>query len=233
MGHRAPPERPWRGENSDRDEGRGNLGGGGAICTHAGRNYRSGAAVLQTQGHLSPLTSLLYAEMGVSSLQQVTRNPEGTEITGEPPEAFPGGTPPLRTQPQAQERWRASGREVPAEVGRTRAAPTAQAERAGRGASTQTEVTPGGPPTQRREPPGESCAPELSMGTGTSCICAVRERSEGNVERSYRLCYLVEIPIKRASSHRRDSVSGSTPSNQQQPGTGPPSRGTHSGDADL
>lgn len=153
--------------------------------------------------------------MGISSLQQVTRHPEGTEITGEPPEAFPGGgTPPLRTQ--AQEKWRASGREVPAEVGRTRAAPTAQAEQAGRGASTQTEVTPGGPPTQRREPPGESCAPELSMGTGTSCICAVHERGEGNIERGYRLCYLVEIPIKRASSHRRDSVSGSTPSNQQQ-----------------
>ena len=61
------------------------------MWTHAGRNYRSGAAVLQTQGHLSPPTNLLYAEMGISSLQQVTRNPEGTEITGEPPEAFPGG----------------------------------------------------------------------------------------------------------------------------------------------
>lgn len=73
---------------------------------------------------------------------------------------------------------------------------------------TQREVTPRAPPPRRRnrEPPEESCPPELSMGRETSCICAVRERGKGNTEHSYRFCYLVEIPIKCASSHRRASV---------------------------
>ena len=136
-------------------------------------NYMSGAAVLQTQGHLSPPTNLLYAEMGISSLQQVTRNPEGTEITGEPPEAFPGGghrpsgpNPKPRRDGEPRrgkslQRW--GGPEQP-QLPR-------QNEQVEEPRPRQ-EVTPGGPPTQRREPPGESCAPELPTGTGTSCICA-------------------------------------------------------------
>lgn len=56
--------------------------------------------MVQTQGHLSLPTKLLYTEMGISSLQEVTSNPEGTEITGEPPEAFPGRNCPSGPDPK-------------------------------------------------------------------------------------------------------------------------------------
>ena len=74
--------------------------------------------MVQTQGHLSLPTELLYTEMGISSLQEATRNPEGTKITGEPPEAFPGRTCPSGPDPKPRRDGKPQ-REVPAEMGST------------------------------------------------------------------------------------------------------------------
>ena len=80
MGQRAPPERTRRGEHSDRDErGQGTSAEAGLPAPPQERRCRlrapksSDKPPLHRDGHLQPTGS--------------DTNPEGTEVTGEPPEA--------------------------------------------------------------------------------------------------------------------------------------------------
>lgn len=146
-------------------------------------------------GHLSLPTSLLSTEMGISSLQEATRTQRGLRSQGSHQKLSLGGRCPSGPNPKPRrdgeprggrslQRWGVhptgqggeppSSPNCPGGKSRPRRTRSLDPERSHAKSASTTEKEQGASE--------ESCPPEPSTGGGTSCICAVRERGEGNTE---------------------------------------------------